>query len=134
MSRCNANKNEFARLLHNYMQARDELLTFTTAFGCNTPAGQMPGEAVHIVAKPGRTREFVHSMMDDGHIDYVVGMWSLFDKKVFSTLKEASSYLSEHPYGDSRDVIYEAGKIGGIDVYSMYTKEEVQRILKEEEK
>ena len=131
MSRCNANKNELARLLRNYVQARDELLTFTTAFRCNTPAGQMPGEAVHIVAKPGRTREFVHSMVDDGHIDYVVGMWSLFDKKVFSTLKEASSYLTEHAKGDC---IYEVGKIGGIDVYSMYTKEEVQRILKEEEK
>ena len=128
MSRCNANKNEFARLLRNYVQARDELLTFTTAFGCNTPAGSMPGEAVHIYAKPGASREFVHSMLDDGHIDYVVGMWSLFDKKVFSTLKEASSYLTEHAKGDC---IYEVGKIGGIDVYSMYTKEEVLEILKE---
>ena len=138
MSRCideqNAYKNEFARLLRNYVQARGELLTFTTAFGCNTPAGQMPGEAVHVYAKPGAPREFVHEMMDDGHIDYVVGMWSLFDKKVFSTLKEASSYLSEHAKGGCRDVIYETGKIGGIDVYSMYTKEEVLLILKEEEK
>lgn len=133
MLRRNANKNEFGRLLRNYVQARDELLTFTMAFGCNTPAGQMPGEALHIVAKPGRTREFVHSMLDDVHIDYVVGMWSLFDKKVFGTLKEASSYLSGHPYGDSRDCIYEVGKIGGVDVYSMYTKEEVLEILKEEE-
>ena len=125
MSRCNANKNEFARLLRNYVQARDELLTFTTAFGCNTPAGQAPGEALHIVAKPGRTRAFVRSMMDDGHIDYVVGMWSLFDKKVFGTLKEASRHAKD-------DCIYEVGKIGGIDVYSMYTKDEVLRILKEE--
>ena len=124
-------KEEFISRLRNYVQARDELLTFTTAFGCNTPAGQMPGEAVHVYAKPGASREFVHEMMDDGHIDYVVGMWSLFDKKVFSTLKEASSYIDEHAKGDC---IYETGKIGGIDVYSMYTKEEVQRILKEEEK
>ena len=131
MSRCNACKNAFARLLRNYVQARDELLTFTTAFGGNTPAGQMPGEALHIVAQPGHTRAFVHEMMDDGHVDYVVGMWSLFDKKVFSTLKEANSYLSEHAKGDC---IYEVGKIGGIEVYSMYTKEEVLRILKEEEK
>lgn len=119
-------KNEFARLLRNYVQARDELLTFTTDFGCNTPAGQMPGEAVHVYARPGASREFVHSMMDDGHIDYVVGI-----KKVFSTLKEANSYLTEHAKGDC---IYEVGKIGGIDVYLMYTKEGVQRILKEEEK
>ena len=122
-------KEEFISRLRNYVQARDELLTFTTAFGCNTPAGQCPGEALHIVAKPGRTRAFVRSMMDDGHVDYVVGMWSLFDKKVFSTLKEASSYLDEHA---KDDCIYEVGKIGGIDVYSMYTKEEVLRILKEE--
>ena len=134
MSRYNANKNEFARLLRNYVQARDELLTFTADFGCNTPAGQMPGEGVHVYAKPGASREFVHGMMDDGHVDYVVGMWSLFDKKVFSTLKEANSYLTEHAKGDCRDAIHEVGKIGGIDVYSMYTKEEVQRILKEEEK
>ena len=130
MLRCNANKNEFARLLRNYVQARDELLTFTADFGCNTPAGQMPGEGVHVYAKPGAPREFVHEMMDDNeHIDYVVGMWSLFDKKVFGTLKEASSYLDEYT---TDDCIYEVGKIGGIDVYSMYTKEEVQRILKEE--
>lgn len=137
MSRCideqNAVKNEFVRLLRNYVQARDEILTFTTDFGCNTPAGQSPGEAVHIYSKPGAPREFVHEMMDDGHVDYVVGYWSPYEKKVFDTLKEASSYLSEHSYGDSRDVIYEEGKIGGIDVYSMYTKEEVQRILKGEE-
>ena len=125
-------KNKFERLLRNYVQARDELLTFTMDFGCNTPAGQAPGEAVHIYAKPGAPRAFVHSMVDDGHVDYVVGMWSLFDKKVFSTLKDASSYLDEHHYGDCRDVIYEAGHIGDIDVSSMYTKEEVQRILKEE--
>ena len=123
-------KNELARLLRNYVQARDELLTFTTAFGCNTPAGVAPGKAVHIYAEPGASREFVHSMMDDGHVDYVVDMWSLFDKKVFSTLKEANSYLTEHAKGDC---IYEVGKIGGTEVYSMYTKEEVLRILKEEE-
>ena len=132
MSRCNANKNEFARLLRNYVQARDELLSFTTAFGCNTPAGLMPGEAVHIYAKPGASREFVHGMMDDGHIDYVVGMWKPLGKRVFSTLKEASSYLTEHAKDDCRDSIYETGKIRGIDVYSLYTKEEVLRILKEE--
>ena len=122
-------KEEFIRRLRNYVQARDELLTFTKELGCNTPAGSTPGEALHIYAKPGCTRAFVHSMMDDGHVDYVVGMWSLFDKKVFSTLKEASSYMDEH----AKDAIYEVGKIGGIDVYSMYTKEEVLRILKEEE-
>ena len=129
MPRRNANKNEFAWLLRNYVQARDELLTFTTDFGCNTPAGQTPGEAVHIYAKPGAPRAFVHSMMDDGHIDYVVGMWNPLGKKVFSTLKEAASYLAEYVKGDS---IYEVGKIGGIEVYSMYTKEEVLEILKEE--
>ena len=136
MSRCideqNAYKNEFARLLRNYVQARDGLLTFTTDFGCNTPAGQTPGEAVHVYAKPGAPREFVHEMMDDGHIDYVVGLWHPFDKRVFSTLKEASRYLAENAKGDCRDVIYEVGKIGGIDVYSMYTKEEILRILKKE--
>lgn len=136
MSRCideqNAYKNEFARLLRNYVQARDELLTFTTDFGCNAPAGQSPGEAVHVYAKPGAPREFVHSMMDDGHIDYVVGLWNPLGKNVFSTLKEASSYLSGHAKDDCRDVIYEVVKIGGIEVYSMYTKEEVLRILKEE--
>lgn len=126
-------KEEFVTRLRNYVQARDELLTFTTAFGCNTPAGKAPGEALHIYAKPGLTREFIHSMMDDEHVDYVVGYWSPYEKKVFNTLQEASSYLSEHAYGDSRDVIYEAGKIGGIEVYSMYTQEEVQRILQEEE-
>ena len=124
-------KEEFISRLRNYVQARDELLTFTIAFGCNTPAGSMPGEAVHVYAKPGAPREFVHSMMDDGHIDYVVGMWNPLGKKVFGTLEEASSYLSEHAKGDC---IYEVGKIGGINVYSMYTKEEVLRILKEEEK
>lgn len=129
MSRRIDEQNEFARLLRNYVQARDELLALTMDFGCNTPAGSMPGEAVHVYAKPGASREFVHSMMD---VDYVVGMWNPLGKKVFGTLKEASSYLSEHPYGDSRDVIYEVGKIGGIDVYSMYTEDEVQRILKEE--
>ena len=122
-------KNEFERLLRNYVQARDELLTFTTAFGCNTPAGQAPGEALHIVARPGALREFVRSMMDDGHVDYVVDMWNPLRKKVFNTLKEASSYLAGYTKGDC---IYETGKIGGIDVYSMYTKEEVLEILKEE--
>lgn len=138
MSRCideqNAYRNEFARLLRNYVQARDELLTFTTSFGCNTPAGQTPGEALHIYAKPGDSREFVHSMMDDGHIDYVIGLWNPLGKRMFGTLQEANSYLAKHTTGDCRDVIYEVGKIGGIDVYSMYTKEEVLRILKEEEK
>ena len=130
----NETKNEFERLLRNYVQARDELLTFTMAFGCNTPAGQLPGEAVHVYAKPGASREFAHSMMDDEHIDHVVDMWNLLGKKVFGTFEEASSYLSErlHSDSDSGDVIYEVGKIGGIDVYSMYTEEEVQRILKEE--
>lgn len=126
-------KSGFARLLRNYVQARDELLAFTTELGCNTPAGQSPGEAVHVYSKPGASREFVHSMMDGGHIGYVVGMWSPFDKKVFSTLKEASSYLSKHSTDDCRDCIYAVGKIGGIDVYSMYFKEEVLKILKEEE-
>ena len=130
MSRCNANKNEFARLLRNYVQARDELLTFTTDLGCNTPAGSTSGEGVHIYAKPGAPREFVHSMMDDGHVDYVVGYWNPLGKKVFGTLKEASSYIDEHA---KYDCIYEVGKIGGIEVYSMYTKEEVLEILKEEE-
>lgn len=127
-------KNEFERRLRNYVQARDELLTFTTAFGCNTPAGQTPGEGVHIYAKPGLTRAFVHSMMDDGHIDYVIGLWNPFGKKVFGTLQEANSYLAKHTTGDCRDTIYEVGKIGDIEVYSMYTKDEVLRILKEEEK
>lgn len=127
-------KNELERRLRNYVQARDELLTFTTAFGCNTPAGQTLGEGVHIYAKPGLTRAFVHEMMDDEHIDYVIGLWNPLGKKVFGTLQEASSYLAKHTTGDCRDVIYEVGKIGGIDVYSMYTKEEVLRILKEEEK
>lgn len=122
-------KNGFERRLRNYVQARDELLTFTMAFGCNTPAGCMLGEAVHVYAKPGAPREFVHSMMDDGHIDYVVGMWNPLGKKVFGTLEEASSYLAGYTKGDC---IYEVGKIGGIDVHSMYTKDEVQRILKEE--
>lgn len=126
-------KEEFVKRLRNYVQARDELLTFTTAFGCNTPAGQTPGEALHIYAKSGLTREFVHSMMDDEHVDYVVGYWSSYEKKVFNSLKEASGYLSKHAYGDSRDVIYETGKIGGIEVYLMYTMAEVQRILQEEE-
>lgn len=130
----NAYRNEFARLLRNYVQARDEILTFTTDFGCNTPAGQSPGEAVHIYSKPGAPREFVHKMMDDGHVDYVIGLWNPLGKKMFGTLQEASSYLAKHTTGDCRDVIYEVGKIGGIDVYSMYTKEEVLRILKEEEK
>ena len=127
-------KNEFERLLRNYVQARDELLTFTTGFGCNAPAGSMPGDAVHVYSEPGAPREFVHSMMDDGHIDYVVGMWNPLGKKVFDTLKEASSYLYERPHSDNGDVIYEVGKIGGIDVYLVYTKEEVLEILKEEEK
>lgn len=122
-------KNEFERRLRNYVQARDELLTFTTAFGCNTPAGQTPGEGVHIYAKPGLTRAFVHSMMDDEHIDYVVDMWNPLGKKVFSTPKEAHNYLVEHGKDDN---IYEVGKIGGIEVYSMYFKEEVLKILKEE--
>ena len=130
----NAYRNEFVKRLRNYVQVRDALLTFTTAFGCNTPAGKAPGEAVHIYAKPGAPREFVHSMMDDGHIDYVVGLWNPLGKKVFGTLQEANSYLTKHTMGDCRDVIYEVGKIGGIDVYSMYTKEEVLRILKEEDK
>ena len=127
-------KNEFERLLRNYVQARDALLTFTTAFGCNTPAGQTLGEAVHIYAKSGLTRAFVHSVMDDGHIDYVLNRWNPYEKKVFGTLQEASSYLAGHTTGDCRDVIYEIGKIGGIDVYSVYFKDEVLRILKEEEK
>lgn len=122
-------KEEFIRRLHNYVQARDELLTFTMAFGCNTPAGSMPGDAVHVYAKPGAPREFVHEMADNEHIDYVVGMWNPLGKKVFGTFEEANSYLSEYSKGDC---IYEVGKIGGIDVYSMYTKDEVQRILKEE--
>ena len=122
-------KEEFISRLRNYVQARDELLAFTKDFGCNTPAGSTSGEAVHVYGKPGASREFVRSMMNDGHIDYVVGMWSLFDKKVFDTLKEASSYIDEHA---KDDCIYEVGKIGGLDVYSMYTKDEVQRILKEE--
>lgn len=130
----NAYRNEFARLLRNYVQARDELLAFTQDFGCNTPAGQSLGEAVHVYSKPGASREFVHEMMDDGHIDYVIGLWNPLGKRVFGTLQEASSYLVKHANGDSRDVIYEVGKIGGIDVYSMYTKEEVLKILKEEEK
>ena len=125
-------KNEFERRLRNYVQARDELLTFTTDFGCNAPAGQRPGEALHVYATPGASREFVHSMMDDGHIDYVVGMWNPLGKKVFGTFKEAASYLAEYAKGGHRDDIYEVGKIGGIDVYSLYTKDEVQRILKEE--
>lgn len=132
MSRCideqNAYKNEFAWLLRNYVQARDELLTFTMPFGCNTPAGSMPGEAVHVYAKPGASRAFVRSMMDGGHVDYVVGLWNPFGKKVFSTLKEASSYLTGYTKGDC---IHETGKIGGINVYSMYTEDEVQRILEE---
>lgn len=129
----NAYRNEFARLLRNYVQARDEILTFTTDFGCNTPAGQSLGEAVHIYSRPGASREFVHEMMDDGHIDYVIGLWNPFVKNVFGTLEEANSYLSEYSVGDGRDVIYETGKIGGIDVFSMYTKDEVLRILKEKE-
>ena len=84
---------------------------------------------MHVYSEPGAPREFVHSMMDDGH---VVDYWSLFGKKVFSTLKEASSYLYERPHSDNGDVIYEVGKIGGIDVYLVYTKEEVLEILKEE--
>lgn len=130
----NAYRNEFARLLRNYVQARDEILTFTTDFGCNTPTGQSPGEAVHVYSKPGAPREFVHEMMDDGHIDYVIGLWNPLGRKVFGTLQEACSYLTKHTMGDCRDTIYEVGKIGGIDVYSMYAKEEVLRILKEEEK
>ena len=126
-------KEEFVKRLRNYVQARDELLTFTTAFGCNTPAGETLGAALHIYGRRGAPRKFIHSMMDDEHVDYVVGYWSPYEKKVFNSLREAGSYLTEHPYGDSRDVIYEAGKIGGIEVYSMYTKEEVLKILKEEE-
>lgn len=122
-------KNGFERRLRNYVQARDELLTFTRAFGCNTPAGQTSGGGVHVYAKPGAPREFVHDMVDNGHIDYVVGYWNPLGKKVFGTLKEASSYIDEH---SKDDCIYEVGKIGGINVYSMYTKDEVQRILKEE--
>lgn len=129
----NAHRNEFARLLRNYVQARDEILTFTTDFGCNIPAGQSPGEAVHIYAKPGAPREFVHSMMDDEHVDYVVGLRNPLGKNVFGTLQEASSYLTKHTKGDCRDVIYETGKIGGIEVYSMYTMAEVLKILKEED-
>lgn len=126
-------KEEFVARLRNYVQARDELLTFTTAFGCNTPSGETLGAPVHVYGKLGAPREFVHSMMDDGHVDYVVGYWNPLGRKKFNGLKEANSYLSEHAQGDCRDVIYEVGKIGGIEVYSMYTKEEVQRILKEEE-
>lgn len=137
MSRCideqNAYKNGFARLLRNYVRARDELLAFTEDFGCNAPAGQSLGGAVHVYATPGALREFVHSMMDDEHVDYVIGYWSPYEKKVFDTLQDASSYLAKHATGDCSGVIYETGKIGGIEVYSMYTKDEVLRILKEEE-
>lgn len=123
-------KEELARLLRNYVQARDELLTFTTELGCNTPAGQTLGAGVHVYAKRGHLRELFHEMVDDGHIDYVVDMWSPLREKVFSTLEEASSYMAEHGRDDN---IYEVGKIGGIGVYSVYFKEEVRRILKEEE-
>lgn len=128
----NAYKNEFARLLRNYVQARDELLTLTTELGCNTPAGQTLGAGVHVYAKRGYLRELFHEMVDDGHIDYVVDMYHPLRRKVFDTLKDASSYLAKHTTGDCRDCIYETGKIGGIDVYSMYFKEEVLKILKEE--
>lgn len=125
-------KNEFARLLRNYVQARDELLTFTTELGCNTPAGQTLGDGVHVYAKPGALREFVHKMADDEHIDYVVNMWYPYEQKVFDTLTDASIYLAKHSERD--DTIYEVFKIGGIGVYSMYFKEEVLKILKEEDK
>lgn len=135
MSRCideqNANKNEFARLLRNYVQARDELLAFTTELGCITPAGQDLGDGVHVYAKRGHLRELFHEMVDDGHIDYVVDMWNPLRRKVFGTLKEASSYMAENGRDDN---IYEVGKIGGIEVYSVYFKEEVLKILKEEDK
>ena len=130
MSRCideqNAYKNEFARLLRNYVQARDKLLTFT---GGNTPAGQTLGAGVHVYTNPGHLRELFHEMVDDGHIDYVVDMYHPLRRKVFDTLKKASSYMVEHGRDDN---IYEVGKIGGIEVFSVYFKDEVLNILKEE--
>ena len=85
---------------------------------------------MHVYTKPGPLRKLFHEMVDDGHIDYVVDMWSLFARKTFNTLKDASSYLAEH---NRNDPIYEVGKIGGIDVFSVYLKHEVLTILKEEE-
>ena len=119
-----------ATLLRNYVRARDELLTYTHDLGCDTPAGQTLGSGVHVYAKPGPLRKLFHEMVDDDHIDYVVDMWNPLGKKVFGTLKEASSYLAEH---NRDDCIYEVGKIGGIDVFSMYFKDEVLTILQEEE-
>lgn len=121
-------KEEFTKLLRNYVQARDELLTFTMALGCNTPAGQTPGDAIHIYAKPGGSREFVHSLMD---INYVVNPWNPYERRVFDTFKDAFDSC----YTDAGDyAIYEEGEIDGIKVYSVYFADEIQKILELEEK
>lgn len=123
-------KETLATLLRNYVRARDELLTYTHDLGCDIPAGQTLGAGVQVYTKPGLLRKLFHVMVDDGHIDYVVDMWSPFGRKTFNTLEDASSYLAEH---NRNDPIYEVGKIGGIDVFSLYFKHEVLEILKEEE-
>ena len=93
-------KEEFARLLGNYVRAAEELHDFTSSCEPETiaaPAGYLKNRGVHIFATPS-AREFVLKMYDEG------------------------SYRKEfRHYGDG-EVIYEHGTIGGVSVF-MYWNE-----------
>ena len=90
-------KEEFARLLGNYVRAAEELHDFTYNHGLESiaaPAGYLKNQGVHIFATP-HAREFILKMYDEGSY-----------RKVFS----------------SCGGIYEHGTIGGVSVF-MYWNE-----------
>ena len=90
-------KEEFARLLGNYVRAAEELHDFTSHCepeSIAAPAGYLKNRGVHIFATPN-ARESVLKMYDEGSY-----------RKVFS------------PY----EGIYEHGTIGGVSVF-MYWNE-----------
>lgn len=89
-------KEEFARLLGNYVRAAEELHDHEPET-IAAPAGYLKNQDVHIFATP-YSREFILKMYDEG------------------------SYRKEfRPHGDG-EVIYEHGTIGGVSVY-MYWNE-----------
>lgn len=93
-------KEEFARLLGNYMRAAEELYDYTSHCepgAIAAPAGYSADQGVHIFATP-YARESVLKMYDEGSY-----------RKEFS------------PYRDG-EVIYEHGTIGGVSVF-MYWNE-----------
>ena len=91
-------KEEFARLLGNYMRAAEELCDFTRQTeNIAAPAGYAAGQGVHIFATP-YSRESVLKMYDEG------------------------SYRKEfRPYGDG-EVIYEHGTIEGVPVFMFWNE------------